>query len=160
LATGWDRDTVVAIAANFADLVPQPVVEQGPFKVSYYLSDEVAVDVLPALEAALAQHNLDVNVIYSGSKDLDILPKAANKGLALVFIRQKWQFDPERTVACGDSGNDLALFSHDDNRGIIVSNARPELLEWHHSNPSDRRYLASAACAGGILEGLLHFGYF
>jgi sucrose-6-phosphatase len=75
------------------------------------------------------------------------------------FLRQKWQFVAEQTVACGDSGNDIALFAAGEERGIIVGNARPELIQWHSENPADNRYLAKNICAGGILEGLKHFGF-
>lgn len=43
---------------------------------------------------------------------------------------------------CGDLGNDIALFAVGNERGIIVGNARPELLQWHNEYPGDYRYLA------------------
>lgn len=68
------------------------------------------------------------------------------------------EIDPAQTVVCGDSGNDIALFAGAE-RGIIVGNASYELLQWHNDNPADHHYLAEAACAGGILEGLNYFGF-
>lgn len=159
LNQGWDRDQIQSITAHFADLVPQPDTEQGRFKVSFYLSPDIAEDVLPELAARLKETGLSINLIYSGSQDLDILPQSANKGTALNFLRQQWQFAPQTTVVCGDSGNDQALFALGQTRGIIVGNAMTELLDWHYQNPSGDRYLAEAACAGGILEGLHHFGF-
>lgn len=159
LNTDWERDQVVAIAAAFESLVPQPDAEQGPFKVSYFLPEAVASEVLPTLHDQLQAAGLQVNVIYSGGKDLDILPRRANKGLAMDFLRDQWAFEPDVTVACGDSGNDRALFDNRDERGIIVGNAMRELLEWHHTNPVPHRYLARAHCAGGILEGLAYFNF-
>lgn len=159
LQHGWDRDRVVAVASHFADLVPQPEMEQGPFKVSFFLEESIAPDVLPSLELALTAAGLQFNLIYSGKKDLDILPINANKGLALAFLLHHWQADPARTVTCGDSGNDRALFSIHGTRGIIVGNAYPELLQWHYDNPSPERYLAKSHCAAGIVEGLSYFGF-
>ncbi len=52
------------------------------------------------------------------------------------FLQKQWGFDLKQTVACGDSGNDLALFSVGEERGIIVGNAQPELLQWHKANPA------------------------
>lgn len=158
LSHHWDRDLVVSIAAHFADLMPQPDSEQRPFKVSYFLTEQAAVEVLPQLEHRLQVAGLDTQVIYSGSKDLDILPQQANKGMAMTFVRQSLGVEPSQTVACGDSGNDIALFSDRSERGIIVGNAMPELLQWHHANPNPDRYLAKAHCAAGILEGLNYFG--
>ncbi len=160
LSQRWDRDEVVACAAHFADLTPQPETEQRPFKVSYFLTEKAAVEVLPQLEEVLGDRGLDIQLIYSGSQDLDILPRQANKGMAMTFVRQNLGVDPTRTVACGDSGNDIALFASRPEYGIIVGNAMPELLQWHHANPNPNRYLARAHCAGGILEGLCHFGFF
>ncbi len=70
----------MATAAHFADLIPQPDSEQRPFKVSYFLTPEAAVEVLPQLEAALREQNLNIKLIYSSDKDLDILPRQADKG--------------------------------------------------------------------------------
>lgn len=159
LQQGWDRDKIEAIASQFTELTPQPSSEQTDFKVSFFLDAAVADRVLPPLEAALLEQGLSVNVIYSGSQDVDILPKDANKGSAVYYLRHRLQFDSVQTVVCGDSGNDLAMFATDANRGIIVGNAQPELLDWHHANPAPHRYLAKAHCAGGILEGLQHFGF-
>lgn len=159
LSEGWNRELVVATAAHYSDLVPQPDSEQGSFKVSYYLTPEAAVDVLPRLESQLRESGLDVKLIYSGDQDLDILPCNGDKGLAVQFLRQKWQIDAHSTVVCGDSGNDIALFSVGEERGIIVGNARSELRQWYQANQTDYRYLAQASCAGGILEGLHHLGF-
>jgi len=159
LSQGWDRDVVVATSAHFADLVPQPDSEQRPFKVSFFLTEAIAPAVLPQLESLLQKQGLDTKLIYSTGQDLDILPRHSDKGLATQFLRQQWGLTPEQTVVCGDSGNDIALFSVGEEWGIIVGNASSELLKWHQANPVDRRYLAKAVCAGGILEGLKYFGF-
>lgn len=159
LSNGWNREQVVATAAHFSDLVPQPDTEQRPFKVSYFLTEQAATEVIPRLESALKERNLNIKLVYSGGHDLDILPSKADKGLAVQFLRQKWGIDDTKTVVCGDSGNDIALFSVGESRGIIVGNARPELRQWYDSNPAEHRYMAKASCAAGIIEGLYHFGF-
>jgi len=148
---------LVEIAENFAELVPQQESEQRPFKVSYLITEENAAKVLPQLKLALENSSLKFNLIYSGSKDLDILSLYADKGLAVKFLQQKWGINSYSTVVCGDSGNDIALFKAGEERGIIVGNARPELLEWYKTNSTDYRYLAKASYAAGILEGLQYF---
>jgi sucrose-6-phosphatase len=159
LSPAWYRDLVTATGAHFADLVPQPDTEQRPFKVSYFLTEEAAIEVLPRLETLLQERGLNTRLVYSSSKDLDILPKRGNKGSAMEFLRHKWEFDETQTVACGDSGNDIGLFSMGKERGIIVGNAQPELLQWYEINPADYIYLANAHCAAGILEGLYYFSF-
>lgn len=159
LSHGWNRDLIVASAAHFADLVPQPDTEQRPFKVSFFLTSSAAAAVLPQLEDLLQERGLDIKLVYSSGKDLDILPRRSDKGLAMQFLRESWGIEPTRTVACGDSGNDIALFQAGEELGIIVGNAQPELLKWYKENPSQNIYFAQAHCAGGILEGLRHFGF-
>jgi sucrose-6-phosphatase len=159
LSINWHRDRIVAIASRFADLEPQPLAEQRPFKVSYYLSASVVAAVVPQLQELLLQQGLDAEIIYSGSKDLDILPRGGDKGQAVQFLRQRWQIDPLQTVVCGDSGNDISLFRYGKERGILVGNAQSELRLWHELHPMNYHYLAVAECAGGILEGLKYFRF-
>ncbi|MCP6761452.1 MAG: sucrose-phosphate phosphatase [Fischerella sp. CENA71] len=158
LSQGWERELVLSITADFPELKLQPDSEQRPFKVSFFLEQEASVTVLPKLESELLKSNLNVKLIYSSGIDLDIVPSKSDKGQAVQFLRQKWKFVAEQTVVCGDSGNDIALFAAGNERGIIVGNARSELLQWHNENPANHRYLAQNACAGGILEGLTYFG--
>jgi sucrose-6F-phosphate phosphohydrolase len=159
LSQGWNRDTIVATAAAYSQLTPQPSSEQGSFKVSYFLPQEAAEQVIPQLKTRLTDKNLDIQIVYSGGRDLDILPVKGNKGLAVQFLRKKWGFYRHNTVVCGDSGNDIALFSVEELRGIIVGNAMPELQQWYRDNSNRDLYFARSRCAGGILEGLQHFGF-
>ncbi|HEY9825765.1 MAG TPA: sucrose-phosphate phosphatase [Stenomitos sp.] len=156
LQQGWDRALAVQAARAFSALTPQPDTEQRPFKVSYFLRPSDAPAVMAELADALREAGLSAQLIYSGSKDLDILPQQANKGQALQFVQAQLGVATEHTIAAGDSGNDIALFGA--NRGIIVGNAQPELLDWHRQNLAPHRYLATAHYAAGIQEGLEYFG--
>jgi sucrose-6-phosphatase len=159
LSVNWHRNEIVAISSRFADLEPQPSAEQRPFKISYYLSPSVAAAVLLQLEELLAKNGFDVEIIYSGNRDLDILPRGGDKGKAVQFLRDRWQIDPAKSVVCGDSGNDISLFKYGQERGIIVGNAQPELRLWHELHPVDWHYLAVGNCAAGILEGIQYFRF-
>lgn len=158
VSENWDREGVFSVASHFSDLVLQPLSEQTPFKVSYYLSDKIAQEILPRLKADLAKENLETQVIYSASYALDVLPKNGGKGSALQYLREKWKIPVDKTVVCGDSGNDITLFQGEE-RGIIVANAQWELLQWYYQNKTPFRYLAKQPFAEGILEGLNHFGW-
>ena len=158
LSQGWDREKILAITEQFPELVLQPHTEQRPFKVSFFLKAELS-GVLPQLEAELQKTQLNIKLIYSSEIDLDILPHTSDKGQAMQFLRQKWKFAAKQTVVCGDSGNDIALFAVGKERGVIVGNARPELLQWYNQNLADHRYLAQNHYAAGILEGLQYFGF-
>ena len=158
LSQGWDREEIVAIASQFEKLQSQPKSEQNPFKISYYLAQNEAEETITKLKSALKEHNYEIKLIYSAGQDLDLLPKNGDKGLAVQFLRQKWNIAPERTIVCGDSGNDISMFEGEE-KGLIVGNAKPELRQWYEANSSKNNYLANSDCAGGILEGLKHFDF-
>jgi sucrose-6-phosphatase len=158
LSQHWNRDVVVAITQQCAPLTPQPASEQLPYKVSFFLAPDKATQVITQLRSQLANQGVIAQLIYSSDRDLDILPQGANKGKALTYVREQLGFAPHQTIACGDSGNDIALFG-EHTKGIIVGNARPELRQWHEDHPSADHYLAKTDYAAGILEGLAHFGF-
>ncbi|MBE9042879.1 sucrose-phosphate phosphatase [Pleurocapsales cyanobacterium LEGE 10410] len=158
LSQGWNREEIVEIASQFTQLQPQPKSEQNPYKISYYLAQAVAGETIPQLKSALNERGYKIKLIYSAGQDLDLLPKNGDKGLAVKFLRQRWDIAPEQTIVCGDSGNDIAMFKGEE-KSLIVGNAKPELLQWYEANSSENNYLAKSACAGGILEGLKHFSF-
>jgi sucrose-6-phosphatase len=153
----WSLDRIRQTTLRYPALVPQPLTEQNPYKLSFFLNPK-AVSVLTNLTEDLESQSLKAQVIYSSKRDVDILPVRANKGNALTYVREKLGFSPDETIACGDSGNDIALFCQD-NLGIIVGNAQSELIQWYKQQGSDRQYLAQNHYAEGILEGLKHFGF-
>ncbi len=159
LSEGWNREEIVAITSKYKEIQFQPESEQNPFKISYYLAQSVADEILSKLKAELPEKGYNLRLIYSAGQDLDILPQHGNKGLAVKFLRERWDIAAKDTIACGESGNDVALFEGEE-KGIIVANAKPELLEWYEQNKNESLYLAKAACAGGILEGLEYFKFF
>lgn len=110
-------------------------------------------DVDRVLES-LRRSGIDFRSIYSGKSDLDILAPGAGKDAAMRYLADQLGIPIERTVAAGDSGNDLALFEAA-GKAIAVGNARRELLL---GLPKDKTYLAKAHHAAGVEEGLTAFG--
>lgn len=157
LSQNWDLAKVKKITDKYESLKLQPESEQGAFKVSFLLKSEDQ-DILEDLKQEFRAKNIQAQVIYSSNKDVDVLPVQSGKGKALSYVREALGISCSRTIACGDSGNDIALFS-EDIYGIIVGNARSELREWYELNKRTNLYLARSNCAAGILEGLHHFGF-
>ncbi|WP_432813433.1 sucrose-phosphate phosphatase [Pantanalinema sp. GBBB05] len=155
-SSGWDRARIAAIAQQFSQLIPQPETEQRPFKLSFALTPENSL-ILSELQAQLIAEGMEAEIIYSNDHDLDIVRCKANKGSALTYICSRLGFTAEQTIVCGDSGNDISLFTAN-TRGIIVGNARKELRQWHQAHLEGDRYLAQAQYAAGIMEGLTYFG--
>jgi sucrose-6F-phosphate phosphohydrolase len=141
----WDRERIVTLL-NKLGLTAHPTEYQTPFKVSYDLPDPA---MLTQVFDYLATTSLEVKVIYSGGKNLDIIPRVSGKGSAVEYLRRQLGIPSERVVVAGDSGNDLEMFAAP-YKGIIVANAAAELKQ----KQGDRIYHAQAAHATGVLEGL------
>jgi sucrose-6-phosphatase len=157
LNSQWSIDRIRQTTDRYPALVKQPAAEQNPYKISFFLHPN-AGSVLTSLAGDLESQSLKAQIIYSSKRDVDIVPVRADKGNALNYVREKLGFSLDETIACGDSGNDIALFTQN-TLGIIVGNARSELLQWHQKQGDDRQYLAQGHYAAGILEGLNHFGF-
>ncbi|KAM7262414.1 hypothetical protein ACFE04_000097 [Oxalis oulophora] len=163
LSQGWSKDLVVEETSKFPELVPQEETEQRPLKVSFCNLDKAkALEIIPVLSRLLEERGLDVKIIYSGGTALDVLPKRADKGLALAYLLKKLNADgkpPLNTLVCGDSGNDTELFNVPGVHGVVVSNALEELLQWHDEfgkkNPKIIR--STERCAGAILQAIGNF---
>ncbi len=94
-------------------------------------------------------------MVYSSSRDLDILPRAATKGGALHWLCDQLNIPLTDVVVAGDTGNDSSMFDLAGVNGIVVRNAQPELLEATIGH--DHVYHARQIMADGVVEGLCHF---
>lgn len=97
-----------------------------------------------------------------GWQYVDVVSRRAGKLESLEYVRTAFGIDTARTVACGDSGNDIAMLGGA-NKAIVVGNAQPALARWaanaaaNETDPN-RLFLAEEKEALGVLEGLRAFG--
>ena len=147
----WDAEAVRFALAVVPRLVTQPEEFQSDYKASYYLRN-AGPGELRDLETRLADAGVAARVVYSSNRDLDVLPAAADKGNAAVFLGEYFGVPPHRTVVAGDSGNDAAMF-RGAFRGVAVANALPELANCGHPH----LYRARAGAAAGVAEGCRHW---
>ena len=148
---GWDAEAVRFALAVMPRLISQPEEFQSDYKASYYLRNARPED-LRDVEARLENAGVAARVVYSSKRDLDVLPAAADKGNAAVFLSEYFGVPPHRVIVAGDSGNDAATF-RGEFRGVAVANALPELLNCDHPH----LYRAKGAAAAGVLEGVEHW---
>jgi sucrose-6F-phosphate phosphohydrolase len=154
LSEEWNRDRVDEIVRGFGKLEKQPEHFQHDWKSSWFWHDAPAEE-LEQLGEALREEGLSVQVVYSSSRDLDVLPKPANKGNSLRWLCRKLGVKPGELLVAGDTGNDVSMFQIPGVRGIVVENAEPELLSAVLNTDA---FMAKGICAAGVLAGLQHFG--
>ncbi|SHI29618.1 HAD-IIB family hydrolase [Algibacter luteus] len=154
LDDGWDLKAVEQIVTNLNHPISeQPIRFQHSYKRSYFFHGASA-KLINDVEQHLADANMDVNVVYSQDKYLDILPKFANKGNALNWLLKKLNLNNNEVLVAGDSGNDSAMFSMKHVRGIVVANAHEELYQFTKYREV---YHAEQEMGDGIIEGLIYF---
>lgn len=151
---GWDLAKVEEIVGATPGIERQPPQFLHPYKSSWYWH-RVDREKVAALRQRLAEAGLQVNVVYSSLRDLDVLPSRANKGHALTWLCEHLKIPLEQVVVAGDTGNDSSMFLLPGVKGIVVENAQPELFEAVVKIPV---FVARKVHADGVLEGLQHFG--
>lgn len=168
----WKLDTVreatyAALAAAGREKMHfRPPEEQNDHKVTCGVHVDVIDQVQQQISESLDADGVEARLILSGKGDwrfLDIVSVNAGKLQALEFVRQKYGFAHNRTIACGDSGNDKDMLSGQ-NLAIVVGNAQPDLLKWVNDtqlspgSADGRLLITEEHMARGILEGLQTFG--
>ncbi|MDA3963857.1 MAG: HAD-IIB family hydrolase [Planctomycetota bacterium] len=153
---GWDRSLVVEVLSSIKGAKRQPERFQSPFKSSWFLLNASA-ELLAEIRERLRTVELDVTVVYSSARDLDIVPAAADKGNAIRWLCDHLGYSLNEVVVAGDTGNDSSMFRLPNINGIAVGNAREELIE---ATAGCRVLHTAAPEADGVIEGLTHYGVF
>lgn len=165
---GVELADVSRVLDGMPELSIQPDWGQGRFKRSYFVDPSVPVEEVEARARELIEAE-GGRVAFVTSHDplrdvglLDILPHGVAKDAAVHHLREILDVPRERVLYAGDSGNDTAAFLAGF-AGIVVGNA-PEALKarlrgLRSGDGSEfRLFFADAPFAGGVLEGLRHYG--
>ncbi|MDG1517654.1 MAG: HAD-IIB family hydrolase [Flavobacteriales bacterium] len=147
----WDREKIVNDLKTLPWMELQEENAQNPHKISYYCDSEKYNE--EKIKNRLQNDWYHVNVVSSHNRFVDILPKRASKGNAILYLCHKWGLQLNKVFACGDSGNDMDMFREPIN-GIVVGNASDELS---HLKTRKKLYVAKKFAAAGILEGLEYY---
>ena len=155
LDDGWNLEAVEELISNINHPISeQPTKFQHSYKRSYYFHD-ANPELIESIVENFANAKMHVNVVYSGEKFLDILPKWANKGNALQWLLNKLDIKSRNTLVAGDSGNDSAMFDMEDVKGIVVANAHEELYKYTKHR---QVYHSESDYSNGVIEGLVYYG--
>ncbi|MFD1032038.1 HAD-IIB family hydrolase [Metaplanococcus flavidus] len=144
----WQPDTIDQLASSFEGLRKQDLPINN--RCSFYADNSSTVH---EFEQRLASAGIPHKLIFSGGRDLDILPAESGKGAALQYILDKFNAHEAKMLVAGDSGNDKEMLTMG-LPSVIVGNAQPELRE---SPDSPMIFRASKVCAGGIQEAWNYF---
>ncbi|GGZ83046.1 HAD-IIB family hydrolase [Algibacter mikhailovii] len=154
LDDGWNLEAVEEVIKNIEHPISeQPTKFQHSYKRSYFFHNATVASI-ESVEQGFVNANMDINVVYSGDKFLDILPKFANKGNALQWLLKKLDIKSSETLVAGDSGNDSAMFDLRDVKGIVVANAHEELYQYTKHR---QVYHSEKEKSDGIIEGLVYY---
>lgn len=154
LGQAFDIDKINSLVSGFPGISIQPERYQHGLKSSWYLQDAKADDIAD-IERLMADNGIDARIVYSSQRDLDILPKAADKGAALTWLCRHLAIGLDEVVVAGDTGNDRAMFELPGVRGIAVANALPELKAL--AVGQDNIFCALENEADGVISGLQHW---
>ncbi|MEN8139735.1 MAG: HAD-IIB family hydrolase [Thermodesulfobacteriota bacterium] len=153
ISRDWEPEQIKLALWDLDFLHFQEAEGQRNYKISYYMEDDY--DYLTQVYMALDEAELKCRVIYSHGQFLDILPYRASKGKAIDYLMEKYSFPARHVMVAGDSGNDEDMLSGQA-RGLVVGNYAEE-LEKLRVEP--RVFFSEATYAGGIIDGLHHYGF-
>lgn len=154
LSDGWDFETVDRLVKDHAeDLERQPDECQNNFKCSWFWHEKSGPEI-EHLTDKIHEAGIRAQVVYSSSRDLDVIPTLANKGNAITWLSARLEISLENVIVAGDSGNDSSMFQLEGARGIIPANAESAL----RAAPKKVHIFESPGfCTVGVIEGINHF---
>lgn len=154
LETDWDVEKVTEVCEQYLRVAnKQPDEYQSEHKVSWYLKDS-DFSLVERLRKEFKKNDLSVQIVYSSGRDLDFIPKNANKGNALNWLKKKINQPGSPCLVAGDSMNDYSMFQQSADYGIVVANADDQLLEFTNSG---QFYLSPYDATHGVVDGLKYF---
>ncbi|WP_236860263.1 HAD-IIB family hydrolase [Candidatus Formimonas warabiya] len=153
MSVNWNRQKISARIEKITTLKPQNI--DSPYRLAYFTEEKDYQEAIHELNQIIRGTNLGVEIVPSMGHIIDIIPAQGGKGPALRYMQHLLKIERDRTIVCGDSGNDLSMFAGGA-KGIVVGNAKEELKEKLHGFPSV--YFSALDHAFGILEGLKEYG--
>jgi hydroxymethylpyrimidine pyrophosphatase-like HAD family hydrolase len=156
-------DAVVAEIERYCE--EASVASSDSSDVEFRSTDSFDVSSSERVQTTRRRRRVIPKLVASGTggwQYVDVVSRRAGKLESLEYVRTAFGIDTARTVACGDSGNDIAMLGGA-NKAIVVGNAQPALARWaanaaaNETDPN-RLFLAEEKEALGVLEGLRAFG--
>ena len=128
----------------------QPVSQQR--RCSFFYDEHTDIETVKKIA-----DEMELDVLLSAGRFLDILPKNINKGSTLKQLVKLMHFSSEDILVAGDTLNDRSLYDTQ-YKGVVVGEAEQALIAYTNGMPNVLQ--AKSQGAGGILESLKHFPEF
>ena len=179
LKTGWDMEQVRQIFMENPEVAKYGVDLQvwfnrlEDFRVSVVLegyegtriAEKSVRRAIETSDAEIEAHVFICTHISGGSQGstqywLVATSKTGGKGQALDYVRKRIGADSSRVLVAGDSGNDTPMFdraARQGVRGVIVGNAKPELVNF--AKQFEGHIFAKQYCAEAITFALDTFDF-
>jgi len=151
----WNTQAIQEILAEIPGIKLQPKINQGTFKISYYVDHSIAN--AKEIRQVLLRNEQAVNAIFSFGQFLDVVPVRASKGLALRWCAEQLGFSLEKTLVSGVTGADADML-RGNTLGAVVDDSHLEELS--DLNEIENIYFAQKKHAGGIIEAIEHYDFF
>jgi len=168
---GMDVNLIHELLDNINDLTLQGHANQSIYKISYHTNNK-PLNPISEIEKRLNLISVNINIItsYDETKNcylIDILPKSVSKLHAINYLMEKHGDTYDNTIFCGDSGNDLDVFTSGI-PSVIVKNAHETIFKKINTLENSITALNIYKAKGefhnlngnyvsGILEGLSFF---
>ena len=149
IAKAWagKAETVRALMADVDGLAMQ----DAPFR--HRLSYHITPDGFDTSDLD-AVRELDVDVLVSDNRFVDVLPKGVSKGPTLHRLLDTLSIAPERVLTAGDTLNDISMLTAD-LHAVAVGGSEQALYDALPDSP--KIYRARGEGAAGILEAIAAF---
>ncbi len=145
LSARWiGTEPILQALANVPGLVRQRVPQER--RCSFFLDDPARLNEITELVS-----HLDVDVLLSADRYLDVLPRGVSKGDTLKQLVAQLGVDESHVLVAGDTMNDLSLYDTG-YRGVVVGHAETALVDATHERP--HVHIATSPGAGGIVEAM------
>ncbi|MEW5297584.1 MAG: hypothetical protein WDW38_006754 [Sanguina aurantia] len=138
---GWDVAVLLEVIAELTACVGASCLcmheadENSEHKQTFSVAHGVADAVLESLKQKLADRGMAYRYVFNHGREggkyhvIDVLPEAAGKGNAALYLRQSLGLDPSALVVVGDGANDIDMLKAS-TQSIVVSNAGRQLRQW------------------------------
>ena len=126
------------------------ILEHASSIAKYIVHPLVGEDALDVLEK-IKVRDIPVEAAFSQANSLELSPKGVSKGSALKDLCALLDIPVEKSVAVGDSGNDLEMLRAA-GLGIAMSNASPDVLDAANVTVADND---NGGCAEAVYDYLL-----